>query len=166
MSKIRIFFILLLIVGFLETTQIIFINVSSSIPTGLYVRDFGGEVRNGDLVVYKPNKLTMTIGLENGYFQSGKQLFIKKAELVDGGTYSIDANTRDFIVDGIFIGKCFEYDFAGHEMPFAPGIHEIGKDEFLPVGVAERSFDGRYTGAVSKDNIVCKAVPLLLFDIP
>lgn len=166
MSKIRVFIILLLLVGFLEMTQIIFINLSSSIPTGLYVRDFWGELKDGDFVVYRPNGQTITIGLENGYFKSSKQLFIKKAELVNGGTYSIDAVTRDFVVDGSLVGKCLEYDFAGHEMPFEPGVYEIGNDEFLPVGIAERSFDGRYTGAVSKKNIVCKAVPLLMFDIP
>lgn len=165
MRKIKIFILLFIaLIGIAEFAQVFFINLTASIPTGIYVRTFG-PIEKGDIVVYKPNKLSIDIGIENGYVKSPNELFIKYVGLIGSGQYII-SESREFLVDGALMGKCHELDRFGNIMPFKPGEYQIAENEFLPVGSADRSFDGRYTGPVSRENIVCKAVPLILFDVP
>lgn len=166
MSKIKFFILFLGLIAVLESTHTLFINLTPSIPTGLYIRQFMGELKKGDVVVYRPNQLALDIGLENGYIKSSQELFIKNVGLVGGGSYSIDSETRAFVVDGRHVGESLEFDSNGRMMPFSPGTYQLHDDEFLPVGTADRSFDGRYTGPVPRENIVCKVVPLIIFDIP
>ena len=164
MRKRVIFTVFMLILLLIELTSAFFINLSSSVPAGIYARKFWGGINQGDYVVYKPSGEARILGLERGYFESEKTMFLKKAALVGSGSYYIDPETRCFWIDDCYAGQSMQYDSNGRILPFRPGRHVITSDELLPVGTAAMSFDGRYTGPIKINEVLFAAVPVLLFD--
>ena len=141
--------------------HILYVNTTESLPVGFYVAIPGGEFRNGDLVAYKPTSDVLSIVKENDWYQkdTANLIFIKRA--YSNIDYKVIANS--ITVAGKTVGKVYEKDTKGHLMPQHQGYYRVGKNEFLPLGDSERSFDGRYTGTVEKKRIVTRVVPFLTF---
>ena len=97
--------------------------------------------------------------VKNGW-GDGKHDFLKKVGAVSGEKYSINADTLIFEIEGEYIGKVFEKDNVGHELPKMRGEFEVPKDSVLPIATSERSFDGRYSGAINKSQIKAHVIPI------
>lgn len=146
-----------------------YLNQSESLPLGIYVKipNFilslqGREpntVKKGDYVVFLPNEETLKIALERRYMDEST-FFLKKVGGRYGDSWVIDKD-YNFYLNGEYYGNVFLKDRYGNNMPIRMGTFQIKKDEFLPVGESERSFDGRYTGVVKISNIKAVVKPLL-----
>ena len=143
--------------------QLIYFNKTASIPLGLYLRIPANFIRRGDIVCYlPPQKVKDEIIRLTG--EPPKEVyFIKYVGGLENDVYEINDETRMFVVNGEYCGFAHETNHGGLFMPNHLGKHIVGKDEFLPIAPTSRSFDGRYTGTVSLDAIVSRAVPLLIF---
>ena len=148
--------------------QWFYFNKTESLPLGIYVRipDFilslqGREptaIKKGDYVVFEPNEETKKLVVERKYAPAA-ELFLKKVGGRYGDSWTIDKD-YNFYLNDEYYGNVFLKDKFGNNMPIKIGSFQINKDEFLPVGEAERSFDGRYTGVVKVSNIKAIAYPL------
>ncbi len=142
------------------------INETASIPVGVYIA-IPGELRSGDYVIYEPEPWIHQLKRDNEWVKPDEPElpFIKKA-ITAGHRYTIDKRTASFIVDGRYIGQIYRDDDKGHQMPTqADGTYTIPEGKFLPIGEADRSFDGRYTGLVSRDRIIHRIVPVITWPL-
>ena len=142
--------------------KIFYVNVTSSLPQGLYVRVPSQEIKTGDYIVYEPSEEVKKIIVRNGWGE-GKYDFLKKVGAVSGEKYSIDNETLAFEIGGKYFGQVYEKDTAGNELPKLRGKFKVPQGYILPVATSARSFDGRYSGAIEISRIKAKVVPIFLW---
>ena len=141
----------------------VYLNLTESLPVGIYVRVPKFELIRGDYIVYEPSEEIKNLIRENGW-GDGKEKFLKKVAGVSGDEYEVDEKHRIFLINGKYAGQVFKTDSAGNELPQLVGKNTVGRDEVLPCGTNLRSFDGRYTGAIKISEIEAKVVPLIILD--
>lgn len=142
--------------------KIIYVNVTSSLPQGIYVRVPREEIKKGDYIVYEPSEEVKEMIIKNGW-GDGKHDFLKKVGAVSGEKYTIDSETLAFEIDGKYVGQVYEKDNAGNELPKMRGKFEVPKGCVLPVATSARSFDGRYSGTIPESEIKAKVIPIFLW---
>jgi len=141
----------------------VYLNLTESLPVGLYVRVPKIELSRGDYIVYEPSEEIKNLIRENGW-GDGEQKFLKQVSGVRGDEYEVDEKHRIFLINGKFAGQVFRTDSAGHKLPQLVGKFKVGEDEILPCGTNLRSFDGRYTGTIKISEVEAKVVPLILWE--
>lgn len=162
MRKKAIIFLMLCVAArlvFEGMSEIFYLNVTSSLPRGLYMKVSSKKLNRGDYIIYEPSEEVKAIIVRNGW-GNGKHDFLKQVGAVSGEKYSINADTLTFEIEGEYIGKVFEKDNFGNELPKLRGNFEVPQDCVLPIATSERSFDGRYSGAISKNQIKARVIPI------
>lgn len=146
----------------ISAPSVFFLNLTPSLPRGLYLRIPATSVRKGDLVVYTVPDDVHQLCREREYGVEGYDisLFLKKVGGMPGDLYGVDANLV-FRVNGKSLGNVKLTDTAGREMPVKRGVHVVPEGQFLPVAPPDNSLDGRYIGTVSQDMIVARAIPFI-----
>ena len=141
--------------------EIVFYNATASLPTGFYLAWPFGEIKRGDLVIYTPTKATRDMALERGYIEKEDTSLLKRVAALGGDHYRI-SKQNIFFVEGKYIGMVSEKDSKERPLPQLAREHEyiVPPGDFLPVGDASRSFDGRYTGTVPLSAIKTRVVPI------
>ena len=140
--------------------KIIYVNLTDSVPRGVYVRVPKNKIMRGDYIVYEPTEKIQKIMVANGW-SNGKEKFLKIVVGISGDKYEIGEN---FIVNGKNLGEVLAKDSEGHELPNIYGKYKVGAGEILPAGTNVKSFDGRYTGTIKESEIEAKVVPIILID--
>ena len=146
---------------------LIYLNLSPSLPRGIYLRIPQDEVSVGDYVIYLPPEDTVAVMRRCGWLSAAASphLFLKNIGALSGGSYTVSVSNRSFFVNGQYVGEAMIEDSEGHPLPLAVGTHIVPENEFLPVAASSaRSFDGRNTGTVPLDCIVAKVIPILVVD--
>ena len=137
-------------------------NDSPSVPRGFYWIALGARpMHHGEYAVFAPPADAATLIYGRGWLPDRMPLLKPVGALV-GDAYCV-TNGR-FRVNGEDIGPVFATDARGLPMPHIVGCRHVGPDEFLPVSAYfDRSFDGRYMGAVSTANVTGTGHALLTF---
>lgn len=148
--------------AFEKIPEVFYLNVTASLPQGLYMRIPGGDLQRGDYIVYEPSQSVKEIVVKNGW-GDGKHDFLKKVGAVAGDKYSIDAKTLVFEVAGKYVGMVYETDNRGNQLPKLRGEFTVPEGYVLPVATSARSFDGRYSGAIDESRIKARVVPILVW---
>ena len=162
MSKKRAFYggiTVLLMLFMLFPSRIIFVNVTASLPPGIYVSIPNTTLRQGDYVGYQPTDEVRDFSLEHGWMPGDQYLFLKKAAL-PGTFYQIGER---FYIEGEDRGPVFKTSPSGVQLPDKHGIFVVPEGQFLPYGTNDYSFDGRYEGTVPMENIVARVIPIWIF---
>ena len=147
------------IIPCLVNNEILFINITPSLPRGLYLAIPGDQYREGDIVAYTPTPEVTEFCMDRGYMET-KVSFIKTIGAMPGASYRIDPDLT-FTIDGKKAGVVVPKDSKDRNMPFKIGLHWVPNGEFLPYTHGTRSLDGRYTGTVPLSNIKTRVIPLL-----
>ncbi|MBR3623579.1 MAG: S26 family signal peptidase [Selenomonadaceae bacterium] len=174
------FLFIFIFFGFLRITSSLkseetwfYFNQTESLPVGIYMKipqfvlDLQGKtptVQKGDYVAFLPNEKTLKLAKERKYIEEN-MVFLKKVGGIEGHIWSIEKTDSEdseysFYLNFAYYGKVFTEDKYGRTMPIQTGTFMVGKGFFLPVGEAERSFDGRYTGTVKLSNIKAIVTPV------
>lgn len=140
--------------------KMIYFNVTSSLPQGFYLRIPGKECRRDDYIIYEPSEEVKTLIVKNGW-GDGERDFLKRVGAISGEKYSVDAETLKFEIGGKYIGQVYETDNEGNALPKLRGEFEVPKGYVLPIATSARSFDGRYSGAISEKLIKARVIPIL-----
>ena len=126
-------------------SKIYVINVTPSIPLGIYkLEKFDGVLKKGDLVVYEiDNKYKNLTSIKGTMFKSVKPaaaFYEDKVEIKDNRIYVNDEDYGEIFpkISSNFNGK-------------------IKEDEVLTLSKVKGTFDGRYYGAIKKSKIEKKA---------
>lgn len=141
--------------------QLLYLNFTESLPIGFYVAIPTVSYRNGDIVAYDEPDI-VTKAAANGWISAtDTDVKMLKHIALPGTPYSIGADGV-FSINGKYIGLIKQNDGKGHELPqLKPGHYIVPVGSFLPYTHASNSYDGRYTGAVSLENIRHRVIPLI-----
>ena len=126
-------------------SKIYVINVTPSIPLGIYkLEKFDGVLKKGDLVIYEiDNKYKNLISIKGTMFKSVKPVAAFYEDKVEIKGNRIYVNGEDY----------------GEIFPEIPSNFngKIKEDEVLTLSKIRGTFDGRYYGAIKKSRIEKKA---------
>lgn len=145
------------------------VNWTPSLPVGLYVVKAAGVPRRGEIVEACLPEGAADFALRRGYIgpgacADGTMPVLKPALAVPGDTVTVDG--EGVHVNGkLVVPPGLELDGEGRELPPAiEGSYEVPPGRVWLLSPHEsRSFDSRYFGAVSQEQIRSRAWPLLTF---
>lgn len=138
------------------------INVTRSLPLGLYIRSFSSTYKKGDFVLIEEKAIGEHQKYLNFYFGSGG--LIKNIAALPGDTFVVqDDNFR--LSNPVIDIKIKEKTPSGLRIPRLPnGVYTVPIGYFLPLATYnENSLDGRYYGVLPMESIKVKLVPLITF---
>ncbi|HEX7934853.1 MAG TPA: S26 family signal peptidase [Paraburkholderia sp.] len=138
------------------------VNTSPSMPSGVYWITRGtSPLKRGDVVLFAPPDGARELIYGRGWLPRGIPM-LKTIGGLAGDTYCVREGR--FVVAGADLGPVFVSDSQGLPVPQLVGCRRVGEDEFLPVASTyDRSFDGRYFGAVSVRNVLGVGRALVTF---
>lgn len=142
----------------------LFLNITPSMPIGIYMMIPGNEYKPGDIVIYSPTVSSLDYFYKYNY-EIPETDFIKEIGAVPGDKYSVDKETGIFLVSGKYIGIAKKKDSQGNDLPEHSGEYTVPEGEFLPVTHYAGSFDGRYIGTMPMDRIKNKVIPVVIFEL-
>ena len=137
-----------------------YLNLSPSMPLGVYRLTSPVTLSVGDLVVFDPPENTHPYIYGRHWLPDGWPL-IKYVGALAGETFSVEG--ASFYINSNYIGTVYDRDDEGRTLPQFTGTHTVEPGTFLPVSLYTRSFDGRYFGTVPVNSIKGKASPLWLY---
>ena len=146
-------FLAIIFTGLYILSKIYVINVTPSIPLGIYkLEKFDGVLKKGDLVVYEvDDKYKNLTSIKRTMFKSVKPVaafYEDKVEIKDNRIY----------VNGEDYGEIFSEVSSNFN-------EKMKEDEVLTLSKVRGTFDGRYYGAIKKSKIEKKARLIYEFGI-
>jgi len=143
------------------------LNLSGSIPPGIYRRIDGPIVRGGLVLACLPaNVGSFARGREyvpDGSCANGDAPIGKMVVAVEGDT--IDVNADGVFVDGRFVPNSapLPRDSRGRALPVLRVAHRLvePKEVWLVSSYSPRSFDSRYFGGIAEGTIVSRIRPII-----
>ena len=142
-------------------TKPYYLNVSHSVPLGIYRVIPSQNIGIGDMVVFDPPEKARSYVYDRRWLPNNWSL-IKYVGATEGDTYAIVDGT--FTINNKYVGLVSERDSNGKALPYNGGRFKVDPDTFLPVSThISNSFDGRYFGTVPLSAIRAKLKPLWTF---
>lgn len=137
-------------------------NTTASMPIGLYYKTSEPVVRKS-IILAKPHKSDYILqAIKYGYISENEILLKRvigipgdKVRITQEGIYVNDdliANTRIFVVDT-----------NKRPLIYKTLDKTLMNNEYIIVGDSEKSFDSRYFGIVTSDEVISTVVPLYVF---
>lgn len=123
------------------TPKKLILNLTESVPLGLYCVQDAMVIDRGSLIVFR--------------FQ--ERWLIKEVAGVSGDLFCVSPS-GDFSVNGKFIGKAKAKDGYGKKLARVEGCQKVAADEWVVLGYGDRSFDSRYFGTIKSHQILGKAI--------
>lgn len=133
--------------------NILVINITTSVPVGLYMITFN-NLQINDYVKYKPTGELLAYSLQKKYLLNGMS-FIKKIAALEGDTYYIRDNY--LYINQLNKGRVYNSDFMKIE---TNKVYHVSNGNALLLTEHPRSFDSRYYGEVPIESLV-KIIPII-----
>jgi conjugative transfer signal peptidase TraF len=138
-----------------------YINLSHSVPLGLYQVIPPDNLKTGDLVVFEPPQGARFLIHQRHWLPNGWPL-IKHVGALAGDSYSVIEGS--LFINSTYVGPVYERDSQGKALPYIGGRFIVGRNTFLPISThINNSFDGRYFGSVPLSSIKGKLRPIWTF---
>ena len=125
-------------------------NITKSAPTGLYSIQ-QGSWHVGDRVAVRPTELLADDLERRGVLRRGK-LLIKR--IVAGQGDKVCRDGVDITVNGSAAAVAKDVSGSGEKLPVWLGCQTLGPSDVLLLGDTADSYDGRYFGVTSVDDIL------------
>lgn len=130
-------------------------NASASAPIGLYGVTPGAPIRPGDMVIARTPAGARDLAARRRYLPANVPL-IKRVVAIEHDT--VCAFGAEIHVNGHRIAERLPADGRGRAMPRWNGCHLLGKGElFLLMDQHSASFDGRYFGMTTAEDVIGRA---------
>jgi signal peptidase I len=138
------------------------INVSSSLPRGVYWLIGTGEITKGDIVIFNiPKKSEKYIHGRKYLKKDVKKLLKKVVATEKENIFRIDDK---LYINGKFHSYIKSKDSNGRNLPYLSTRDLQPKsNEFFVLGINPNSFDSRYFGAIKRSDIESKAKLILKY---
>ncbi|MEI6057003.1 MAG: conjugative transfer signal peptidase TraF [Lentisphaerota bacterium] len=140
------------------------INITSSMPIGLYLLCEAKDLKNDDLVAVKLPPEIISQGLERGYIKTKDTILVKQLIALPGD--KVIYKNNQLLVDDIYTYKCVvtAKDGQGRDMkPLKEGTYTLGNNEYLVLGKNDDSWDSRYFGPIERKNLINRVKLILTF---
>lgn len=141
------------------------INVTPSMKRGLYIRAYG-QIHRGDIILFCLKNPYKTLGLRNLYLEPGRRCdgsapLIKQVIAVPKDDVTL-SNQNIKINEINYFYKTQHIDSIGRKLNVYPRGYYPHTDGYWVIGIsAINSWDSRYWGAITKNQILYKLIPLL-----
>lgn len=145
------------------------INVTSSLPYGLYKKVDKTDICKGDIILFclegeqaefakKRNYLTFG-SCPNDMAPIGKKVIATKDD-------HITLNNEGIKVNGTLLEKTapLAFDGEGRDLPLKVIDRSLNDNEYFTASQKEDSFDSRYFGVISKSQISGLLIPVFTFN--
>ena len=153
------FLIILNILG-IYTRKYFVLNISSSIPIGIYKVDKSIDFKREDIVTFSTKKYKDILD----YPGSIKNITFSKYIAGISGDYIRIENNKIY-VNNKEKGNIFKVDGLNNKLPQLKEKEYIVKeDEVFVLGTNDKSFDSRYYGCIKKSDVIYKLVPLIIWE--
>jgi conjugative transfer signal peptidase TraF len=129
-------------------------NASASVAVGLYAVLHDRPVRTGDVVVAGIPRRASPLAASRRYIPADVPL-VKR--IAAGRLDRVCARGPNIWVNGLPVAVRLRLDRAGRPMPWWSGCRTLGKGQILLLGDSPSSFDGRYFGISSTEDLVGRA---------
>jgi conjugative transfer signal peptidase TraF len=139
------------------------INLSPSVPTGIWKIQDGGH-KKGDYVVVSPSDHHgYRLAVERGYMP-GFSPMLKRIVAAEGDAVDYDEEEKAVTVNGeyVLMTEIISQDTEGRPLPRASFPVTLWKNDVWLSSENIRGYDSRYFGPVSED-ILRKAAPVWIF---
>jgi conjugative transfer signal peptidase TraF len=144
-----------------KTGTCYYINLSHSVPLGLYQVIPPDNLKTGDLVVFEPPQGARFLIHQRHWLPNGWPL-IKHVGALAGDSYSVFEGS--LFINSKYAGPVYERDSQGKVLPYTGGRFIVEQNTFLPISThINNSFDGRYFGSVPLSAIRGKLKPVWTF---
>lgn len=125
------------------TPAMALVNESPSLPTGIYLRQVGGDpVRGATVALPAPRAARSYLGALG---MPPEVLLIKRVAAVEGDRVCREA---DMVRGAGWTVRAAERDNGGQRLPRWSGCRRLGPGELFVLGDTANSFDSRYFGPV------------------
>lgn len=141
--------IALLAAGELHRGDVVLFNATPSVPTGFYVRS-DAPVRQGAFVTVRAADVSIAYASLRHFTDAGDR-FIKRIAANDGDSVCVHGETVR--INDRTVAHRARHDSEGRALPRWSGCRQLSADEVFLMGDTEDSFDSRYFGPVSVDDI-------------
>lgn len=138
------------------------INQTDSVPIGLYRLVPDRTFKVGDIIAFYPPPTVRSMMIERGYI--GKETSLMKMVAATAGDHFCIDGSGNFSIMDQHMGTAKIQDSAGRALPALRGCYTLGSNEYLVLGFGTGSFDSRYFGAISPQEILGKAEPIFNWD--
>lgn len=132
------------------------INITKSMPVGIYFLRQARNLHRGQLVAIQLPRHLAALGLNRGYVKLADVLLFKRLIAVPKDT--IEFKNGEAIVNARFIYKAPQFKADPHGRNMNPihdsVIYTCEKNDYWVLGVGEYSWDSRYFGPLKRDCIV------------
>jgi conjugative transfer signal peptidase TraF len=133
-------------------------NASASAPLGLYWVVGKTDLRRGDVVLAQLPEPMQKLASERGYLPFGTPLIKHIAALPGDHLCTIG---RAILIGGTVAARRLKRDSTGRLMPAWSGCRLLVANEIFVLNAdVLDSFDGRYFGPTSMDEIIGRLIPL------
>lgn len=145
-----------------DISKHITINISRSLPRGVYRLYTPLKIDRGDIIVFPiPENVRETFE-KRKYTSKFVTSIMKKAAAFENDNITIKKEV--LYINNTAWGKIYKYDSKFRALPEL-SLEEIipKKNEILPLSNVDHSFDGRYFGPIEEKKIIYKAELLFTF---
>lgn len=156
-----------IVLGFCFYESGLMINITGSMPRGIYFRETG-KIQRGDLVTFCLNSKNQQFGLARGYLIHGMRCqfsepLIKKVIAVPGDDISLSA-TSIIVNNQTLPYSTLPNDSHGRPLNAYPTGNYLNTKGYWVMGTeSKRSWDSRYFGPIPPEAILWKLKPVFVF---
>lgn len=147
--------------AFLASEVVLLINLSPSAPRGMYRIIPTEKFQHGQMVAFRPpQKLLDQLGPRE--WLNPTYPFIKPIGALPGDTVCSDQKVLK--INSQYTVDIAEHDSNGVRLPSFSGCQVVIPGTFVPISqYSQRSFDGRYFGAIETSRILGAAIPIFIW---
>lgn len=135
-------------------------NVSGSVPIGLYLVVTSSSLRRGDLALVTLPHSARNLAAERNYLPSDRPA-IKHVAAIEGD--SVCAVSGSVYINGMRRAGVLLHDRRGRQLRSWAGCLRLAHGQIFLLNDAPASFDGRYFGPSSKQDVIGILKPLWTF---
>jgi conjugative transfer signal peptidase TraF len=133
------------------------LNLTPSVPCGVYRVTPLPPLTRGLLVVFPPPPSVAALAVRRGYLAPQIPL-LKPIAALPGETVCV--HDDGVFLQGDFVASVASVDGLGRPLPRWRGCITLGPGEVFPLSLAPSSFDGRYVGPVAVADLLGRAIPV------
>jgi conjugative transfer signal peptidase TraF len=137
------------------------VNVTASIPRGVYWIRLGSKPHRGDLVALPIPRSVRGLLHERQYVPRSIDLLAKPVAASSGDHVCVQAGT--LAIDGQFLAHVLGTDRHGRSLPQVALCRELGPDEVFLAIPQDNSFDSRHFGPIAREDLLGTLTPLVTF---
>lgn len=136
------------------------INISESLPVGIYLQKGSEDVKRGDIVLFYSTRINQDAA-ERGYIRKGSKLG-KRVVAIEGD--HLQTGKKTIIKGQVISTKIQLKDSQNRPMEIFEYQGKVPPGHIFVIGDTPGSYDSRYYGFVQKSDIQKKLKPIFVWN--